>query len=45
MVPSSDDSGKNVTLYECREVYNGPIAYAVEVGYGNSLQEGLGYGV
>lgn len=33
--------GKNVTLYESREVYNGPIAYVVQSAYGEGLQEGF----
>ncbi|KAF7974368.1 hypothetical protein HWV62_21132 [Athelia sp. TMB] len=33
--------GTNVTLYESREVYDGPLAYAVEGLYGNGLQEGF----
>lgn len=39
VVPSSGGSGGNVTLYESREVYDGPLAYVVEATYGKGLQE------
>lgn len=41
IVPSSDGSGGNVTLYESREVYYAPLAYTVEALYGTGLQEGF----
>ena len=33
--------GESMTLYESREVFDGPLAYVVEAQYGKDLQEGF----